>query len=134
MKKTFAMNKLIRDKSYEQILTEGGAVEEEPLLSPKEALKYLKEKIVEEAQEVTQATTEEHLIEELSDCLEVLHAFMDVLQHPFSKLEAKRQEKRHSRGGFSGLHIVKSVTIEENHSLAHYCKKHPDKYPEIKKT
>lgn len=91
--------KLVRDKIAEFVLKERGEVLNTRIASPEEYLQLLKNKLVEESQEVLEANTKEELVEELGDLLEVIRAIaikQEIVNDLFSKREAKFLE----RGGF----------------------------------
>ncbi len=131
-KKTFKFDKLIRDNFYQKILKDNNvSFKLKNLSNNEELLDYFKLKITEEANEVAGADSKEHLIEELADCLEVIHGFAKILGLNFDDIETARQHKLIKRGGFSGGIVVDTISLTENHELAQYCLKYSDKYPEI---
>ena len=91
--------KLVRDKLAEFVLKERGEILNTRIASPEEYMQLLKNKLVEEAQEVLEAKNKEELAEELGDLLEVMKAIAEkekIADLLFSKREAKFLEK----GGF----------------------------------
>ena len=91
--------KLVRDKIAEFVLRERGEILNTRIASPEEYMQLLKNKLVEESQEVLEANTKEELAEELGDLLEVIRAIaikQEIVNDLFSKREAKFLE----RGGF----------------------------------
>ncbi len=91
--------KLVRDKIAEFVLKERGEVLNTRVATPEEYPQLLKNKLVEETQEVLEANTKEELAEELGDLMEVMKALAekeDIVDLLFSKREAKFLE----RGGF----------------------------------
>jgi predicted house-cleaning noncanonical NTP pyrophosphatase (MazG superfamily) len=96
--------KLVRDKIAEFVLKERGEVLNTRLASPEEYMQMLRNKLVEEAREVLEASTKEELAEELADLLEVMKALAEkeeIVDLLFSKREAKFSE----RGGF-GMGVI----------------------------
>ena len=92
--------KLVRDKIAEFVLKERGEVLNTRIASSEEILQLLKQKIVEEANEVFATNNKENLAEEIADLLEVIKAIAEkenIVDDIFSKREAKFLE----RGGFS---------------------------------
>lgn len=102
--------KLVRDKIAEFVLKERGEVLNTRLASPEEYMQLLRNKLVEESQEVLEANTKEELAEELGDLLEVIRAIaikQEIVNDLFSKREAKFLE----RGGFdTGVVLIGACT------------------------
>ncbi|PCH57513.1 MAG: hypothetical protein COC15_00965 [Legionellales bacterium] len=131
MSKTFKFNKLIRDKVYQMMLDENVQVNLKKLSNSTEVLEYFKLKLLEEAHEVASATSTEHFIEELVDCLEVIHEFAKLLGLNFTDIESARQQKLASKGGFAQRIVVESITVTEAGEFMEYHLEHADRYPEI---
>jgi predicted house-cleaning noncanonical NTP pyrophosphatase (MazG superfamily) len=101
------MEKLVRDKIAEFVFKERGEVLTTRLASEEEMLSLLKNKLVEEANEVLNATSNDNLIEELADVLEVLKALI-VKQNIAEEVFKKREDKCLERGGFdNGVILIK---------------------------
>jgi predicted house-cleaning noncanonical NTP pyrophosphatase (MazG superfamily) len=101
------MEKLVRDKIAEFVFKERGEVLTTRLASEEEMLSLLKNKLVEEASEVLNATSNDNLIEELADVLEVLKALI-VKQNIAEEVFKKREDKCLERGGFdNGVILIK---------------------------
>jgi len=98
--------KLVRDKIVDFVFKERGEVLTTRVASPEEFSSLLKQKVVEEANEVFNAKTKEELAEELADLLEVIKHLAEkenIVNEIFSKREAKYLE----RGGFDkGLVLI----------------------------
>ena len=98
--------KLVRDKIAEFVMKERGEVLNTRVATPEEYLQLLKNKLVEESQEVLEANTKEELAEELADLLEVIRAISQregIIDELFKKREAKFLE----RGGFeNGIVLI----------------------------
>ncbi|MCD8484080.1 nucleoside triphosphate pyrophosphohydrolase [Candidatus Woesebacteria bacterium] len=62
--------------------------------------KNLKNKLLEEAQEVASATSRTDLLEELADLQEVVNALCDLNNIDSSDLAQKQKSKREKAGGF----------------------------------
>ena len=92
-------NKIVRDNIPDIIARKGGLAETVVVTSA-EALELLKQKLVEEAEEII-AAEPDHLIEELADALEVIQAIAEEAGVPLAKVEEARVQKREERGGFS---------------------------------
>jgi predicted house-cleaning noncanonical NTP pyrophosphatase (MazG superfamily) len=98
--------KLIRDKIADFVLKERGETLNTRIASQEELLGFIKNKVLEEANEVVEAKNVEELAEEIGDLLEVIKALainQDIVDLVFSKREAKFLE----RGGFeNGVILV----------------------------
>lgn len=126
----FRQNKLWRDKAVDRLQQAGSIIHWERL-NDHEFSRQLKEKLIEEAQEVSQVRTTKQLCEELADVLEVMNALCAAHGLTLNDVMAAREEKHAERGGFEGR---KFVTVAE-HPVGsfgeEYCLADPEKYPEI---
>tara|TARA_R110002050_G_scaffold247224_1_gene385034 strand:+ start:8263 stop:8655 length:393 start_codon:yes stop_codon:yes gene_type:complete len=128
---TFKFGKIVRDKTLDKIQSsEGRAVKE--YLTTEDLIQALKDKLIEEAHEVNDATQPIDLTEELADVIEVVHGISKAAQIPFSEIEKSRLAKKKERGGFEEGLYIESATFDEGHKLTQYCRAQPEKYPEIK--
>jgi predicted house-cleaning noncanonical NTP pyrophosphatase (MazG superfamily) len=127
---TFKMEKLVRDKIYDLMLSQQMKVNFISLNNSDFSMK-LKEKIVEEAKEAFETTEKADLIEEIADLLEVLYALLEPLDIDLKTVEQRRLEKRHSKGGFDKRIYIQSVELNKNNPSVELFKKQPHKYPEI---
>ena len=91
-------NKLVRDKIPEIIRASGNQCEISTL-NDVEYIEALKQKLLEEANEVAIAPPEE-LAEELADVMEVIDALMAAAGIEPEKVKEIQQVKRSQRGGF----------------------------------
>lgn len=106
--KTIKYNKLIRDRIPE-IMTDAGksfVVEE---MDDKEYLLKLKEKLIEEAKEVNDAS-EDEIIGELADLMEIVNAIEDAYSINHESVIEKQHKKAESNGRFEKKLILKEVT------------------------
>jgi predicted house-cleaning noncanonical NTP pyrophosphatase (MazG superfamily) len=128
--KKFAVNKLIRDNMPE-ILVHRAIEIDWHTLTTQEHIHALKNKIIEEADEVAQATSRQELIEELADLQEVIDALLamhGITKENFSQVQ---DAKRTLRGGFAkGVYSSSIAMDEENPYIGYYLAK-PKEYPEI---
>src|SRR3989344_2541518 len=92
-------NKLVRDKLPEIIKSLGGNSEIR-ILDEKEYVIELKRKLIEEAQELQNATTDE-IVDELADQLELIKSIAKHHNISFSSVAANQASKRKIRGGFA---------------------------------
>lgn len=91
--------KLIRDKIADFVLKERGEVLTTRVSSSEELLQLLKNKILEEAEEVFKANTKEELAEEMADLLEVMKSLAEK-ENIVEEIFLKRESKLLERGGF----------------------------------
>lgn len=97
---TNQMDKLVRDRIPEIIWASGGH-HEIRTLSPREYVLTLSEKLLEEAQEVVEASPEE-ILEELADLYEVIDAVTKFYGFDAEEIRRLQATKRDKRGGFEG--------------------------------
>jgi predicted house-cleaning noncanonical NTP pyrophosphatase (MazG superfamily) len=107
-------NKLVRDKIL-QIIEEAGHGHEARTLSEEEFRKKLKEKLVEEAQELLKAPSEE-LLNELSDVLQLVRSVAENEGIEFDEVEEKRKKKKKERGAFEKRIFLIWSTKQKNES------------------
>lgn len=90
--------KLVRDKIPDVIKATGDEGEFR-ILDDEEYEKELKKKLIEEAKEVSEASNDK-LMRELADVLELTKSIAEHYKIPFEEVEKLQKEKRESRGGF----------------------------------
>lgn len=100
-------NKLVRDK-IPVIIKQAGKKATIDILSDKEYIKKLDEKLIEEFEEYQQSKE----IEELADIVEVIYAILAVKGVSIQEFEKIRKEKEYKRGAFKEKILLKEV-IEE---------------------
>ena len=103
-------NKLVRDKIPDIIRNSGNRCET-TTLSNLYYIGALREKLVEEAQEVATASPED-LPQELADVMEVMDALMAATRIEPEKAREIQKEKRSQRGGFDNK--IKLLWTETN--------------------
>lgn len=130
MKKTFRLNKLIRDDTS-CMLKNGAQLAFREIEGKEELLRYFKAKLLEEALEVEAAQTEAEFVEELADVCEVVRGFAHFLGVDFQKIEEARLAKLERKGGFTKGIVAESITVPIDAPQAHYCLAQPEKYPEV---
>jgi predicted house-cleaning noncanonical NTP pyrophosphatase (MazG superfamily) len=101
------MEKLVRDRIAEFVFKERGEILTTRKATEEELLSLLKNKLVEEANEVLNANSMDELIEEMADVLEVMKA-ISVKQNITDEIFEKREAKFLERGGFEdGIVLIK---------------------------
>ncbi len=122
MKKVF--NKLVRDKMvdiYEHDIANKISASDYKVryLSREETLEELKNKLLEEAQEVFEAygKDREHLKEEIGDLIEVIDAILYHNDISLDEVLKMRDVKKEKRGGFEkGLYLESIDYFDERES------------------
>lgn len=108
-------NKLVRDKIPE-IIEKSGKKAKYRVLEGDELKAALKNKLVEEANELLNAETEEEIIEEIADVLEVLDGILMCFGgvEIESKVYQKAMQKYKEKGRFEKGYYLESVEAAEN--------------------
>ena len=101
----YTFNKLIRSKLPDRMAKEGVVVNSQKL-EIEEYVVQLKQKIIEEANEVSEAKSREELITELADVLEVIYAIAESTEISQVEIEQARIEKREINGHFKPEHYI----------------------------
>ncbi len=93
--------KLVRDRIPEIIKQiERQDVPVRQLSKDSEFLEYLLKKIIEEAEELSEATTDSNLKEEIADVYEIIDAIIELKKLSTTEINSIQDEKRQKRGGF----------------------------------
>lgn len=129
--KKFRFSKLVRDKTPQNLKEEEVKINYISPKNHKEILSYYKQKLLEEAQEVSEAKNTHELIDEIADCLEVIKGLSNLLEIDAETIEQARQEKFKKRGGFNNKVLIESIELPSFSSWLGYFLKDPKKYPEI---
>lgn len=128
--RTFKQDKLWRDKAVD-IMENMGSVISWKRLNDFQFIEQLKVKLIEEAQEVVNAKSQDQLCQELADVLEVISSFCQVYNLILDNIIDIQQKKQEERGGFSGRKFVTTASHLEDSFGEKYCLADPEKYPEI---
>ena len=129
----FKIAKLIRDKLPTIGASLGFRHQIQPLQG-QDHIDHLKLKLLEEAEEVQEATSKEDLTEEMADVFEVLHALAKANHISLEDIEQKRMEKADLRGGFDGGAYCAHMDIPADHPDVKKYQALSDKYPELDET
>lgn len=93
-------NKLARD-NIPDIIKSNNEISEIRILSADEYTKELNRKLLEEANEVVSAKTDEEIKEELADLYEVMLAKVKLINSDMKEIEEIATSKRNKRGAFN---------------------------------
>ena len=93
-------NKLVRD-SIPEIIRQHGDTCQTEVMTESEFQLALRQKIVEEAQEVMQTTTHSELVRELADLYEVVETLLQTNDITPDMLRTEQEQRRTTRGGFT---------------------------------
>lgn len=129
-KKRFSMKKLGRDK-IEEFFESQGVIPHVRTLDKDELIAALKQKLLEESQEVFCSTDFENLIEELADVREVILTLMHLSGISEKLVEEKRRIKKSQFGGFETGKYFHYIDIPLESPEMNYFLEKPEKYPEI---
>ena len=101
-------NKLVRDKVPANI-ERGGEIVSKTSLSGEYFLRALREKLIEEAFEVMDATDQDSILGELADLSEIIDEILSQLNLSQEELRQRQEEKRTKAGGFKeGLVLLET--------------------------
>ena len=90
------------------------------------------QKLHEEADEVDSAASRQELIEEIGDVQQIINDLLATQSITQAELEASIAKKTARKGGFQNGEYIESVTIpNEDDEWAQYCRRAPEKYPEV---
>lgn len=129
--KYIALNKILRNKIPHLTSQEGGALHYK-ILTGREKIIKLREKLVEEANEVLMAKNDNEILEEIGDVLDVAGALVKALKFNKKDITASRKMKQKHRGSFSKS-IYADYAKMPFDSKAHWIKKYPEiKCPDVK--
>ncbi len=92
--------KLVRDRIPEIVREHDGIEAEIRVLDNTEFESYLRQKVIEEAHELDQAESDDHLVEEIADVQELLDTLCVLKGITNDQLHEVQAAKRDKRGGF----------------------------------
>ncbi len=125
----FKFEKLVRDKIIEQ-QSKSGARPKHRTLSKAEHKEHLIEKVIEEAQEILEASGEK-LAGEVADVQQALDDLKELLGITHTEVSKAQAIKNEKNGAFKKGIYVESVEVAEDDKWVEYYLKNPDRYPEI---
>ncbi len=127
----FKTNKLIRDLVPGIMRSRGISVFERSMKED-EHIQRLKDKLLEETQEVIEAKTLDEVSEELADLLEVIYALGKEYNLSMEQIETKQLVKKQQNGGFDNRIYSSHIEMSSDNKDISYFLARPEKYPEIK--
>jgi predicted house-cleaning noncanonical NTP pyrophosphatase (MazG superfamily) len=101
-------NKLIRD-GIPQIIKQNGGQPVVRIMEQEEFVRELKNKLIEEANEVATATNREELVNELADVKEVINTLCAATEIIDREIEVVRIAKADQRGSFQDKLMLEKV-------------------------
>ncbi len=118
--KRYQFNKLIRSKLQNRMIREGVIINASPL-THEQYIEQLKNKIIEEANEVTKANSTDSLIIELADVMEVIHAIANASNINMQNIEDARLTKKEINGHFTSLDYINYIEVSStNYKVIDY--------------
>lgn len=128
---TFKYAKLVRD-NIPGWHRENGHTVNGRQLAGKDLLEALIAKLHEEADEVSGAMSRDELVEEIGDVQQIINDILTSQGIAQSELTQSIQKKTGRKGGFLHGEYIDTVTIpNEDDEWAQYCRRAPEKYPEV---
>lgn len=127
----FKVDKLIRDKLPE-IMRASGIEVLERAMDKNEYIKSVKDKLLEETNEVIRANSKDELIEELGDLYEMLMVLASEYKIDVMQIKNSIEQKQQEKGAFNKRIYNAYVEIESGHPTLAYYRARPEKYPEMK--
>lgn len=129
---TFKYSKLVRDK-IPSFHIEAGHTIDSRVLKGKELTTALIAKLHEETDEISNTLTHDELLEEIADVQQIINDLCTVNDISQEQLHTILSKKADRKGGFLEGHYIETVSIpNEDDEWAEYCRRSPEKYPEIK--
>lgn len=131
---TFTYAKLVRD-AIPSFHEEAGHTLVSRTLTGKELSDALIDKLHEETDEISNALDTDELLEEIADVQQIINDLCkvhDITEADLTRVIAKKAERK---GGFLQGAYIETVTMpNENDEWVEYCRRSPEKYPEITET
>ena len=130
MYEKFKTNILVRDKMIEKMSSDGIRVDYKEL-NEQNYINSLREKIIEEANEVAEENNREKLIYEFADLFEVAQTLAAAVGITEFEITKAQKEKRQKSGGFKKGYFTNFVEIDSKNPAIAYYQARPKKYPKI---
>ena len=113
--KRFQFDKLIRN-NLPFIMQKEGVILNSTTLSQDEYISSLKQKLIEESNEVRESNSKEELAIELADVMEVIHALAKANGLPIELIEEHRLRKLSINGTFDEKSYINYIEVEETNT------------------
>ncbi len=109
----FLANKLIRDKLPEILKTVNGTHLDCMNITDEHLIQALKQKLLEESNEVLSAASTDEIKHEIADVLEVIDGLCRCLHIAMEEVIVIKRAKRDARGGFDMGIFCKTINVDE---------------------
>jgi len=129
-KRRFKVDKLLRDRMPDILGSQDIAIFER-VLDQSEYIERLKDKLLEETNEVLEAKGQGDIQEELADVLEVIHALGLACGLSYQQIDTARLQKKQKSGGFEKGIYSAFFEMDVDHADVEYYLANPHKYPEL---
>lgn len=126
----FACNKLVRDKTVKR-MKNAGIITHYTILKDEYLCDALKQKLIEESNEVKDASDRKEIISELADVFEVIESLCRVYKISDTEIQLVKQDIREKRGGFEEGIFSEAIEMNEDNPWVKHFRKSPEKYPEV---
>ena len=130
MKRRFRTNILVRNNRIKE-MEKLGIVVNHKILSDEEYLEELKNKLIEETNEVIEAKSIDELSAEICDVLEVIEHMVDAYKLDMNDIQQIKKKKQDEVGKFDKKNKTLWVEIDEENPEIDYYLSRVNKYPEI---
>ena len=130
MYKKFKTGILVRDKMIARMRRDKIRVDYKQL-NQEDYIASLRNKIIEEANEVAEEKDINKLVYELADILEVIQALSSVVGIKKAEIINAQKEKREISGSFKKKYFTNFVEIDTDNPVINYYLSRAKKYPEI---
>ncbi len=126
---TFVFNKLVRD-GLEEIYVELDQEATYRELSKEELVQALKNKLIEEANEID-LSDKASVAGELADVLQVVEDLAAAYTISSTEIDTIKAEKRKKKGGFSKGLFVETLALKDDDEWNEYYRKSPEVFKEL---
>lgn len=113
MKVLFRFNKWVRDNVLNLINKQNGKTILKTPISKDQLLRFIKEKIIEEAKEIKSANKKNEIIEEIADIIEAIDKLKSVLKISDHDVKIIKDKKNIINGSFDDNIIIDYVEVEK---------------------